>query len=57
MEREVEAAGAKTMDEIRKAVKAAWKKLTDADCVKISKQVRKNMKKVIAQKGGNFFRA
>ena len=56
MEREVEAAGAKNQVEIRAAVKAAWAKLTDADCVKISKKVRSNMLKVIAQKGGNFFR-
>ena len=56
MEREVEAAGAKNQAEIRAAVKAAWAKLTDADCVKISKKVRSNMLKVIAQKGGNFFR-
>ena len=55
MEREVEEAGAQSADEIRVAVKAAWKKVTPEMCVRIAKRVRRNMKKVIEKKGGNFY--
>ena len=55
MEREVELAGAQTADEIRAAVRAAWKKVTPAMCVAISHRVRANMQKVINLKGGNFY--
>ena len=54
-EREVEAAGAETADEIRAAVKAGWKKVTPQMCVAISHRVRKNMAQVIRLKGGNFY--
>ena len=55
MEREVEQSGAQTADEIRAAVKAAWKKITPAMCHAISARVRRNMLKVIELKGGNFY--
>jgi imidazolonepropionase-like amidohydrolase len=55
MEREIEQAGAQSPDEIRAAVKAAWKKITPAMCHAISARVRKNMLKVIELKGGNFY--
>ena len=55
MERQVEEAGAQTAQEIRDAVKAAWKKVAPEMCVKIAKRVRRNMTKVIEKKGGNFY--
>ena len=51
----MEEAGATSADEIRAAVKAAWKKVTPAMCVKVAKRVRKNMLEVIELKGGNFY--
>ena len=56
MEREVEKAGATTKEQIRSAVKKAWARVTPAMCRRISLRVRKNMGKVIAKKGGNFYR-
>ena len=50
----VENSGAVTVEEVRAAVKDAWKAITDEMVVKISK-VRQNMLKVIALKGGNFY--
>ena len=47
--------GATTADEIRKAVKAAWKKVTPKDCEKIAEHVYKNMGEVIRLMGGNFY--
>ena len=55
MEQFVEKSGARTVAEIRAAVKEAWKLITPDRCVKISKHVRKNMQKVIDLKGGNFY--
>jgi hypothetical protein len=55
LEREVEQSGAQTPDEIRAAVKEAWKLVTPAMCLKISGHVRKNMGNVVALKGGNFY--
>ena len=55
VERFVENSGAVTVEEIRAAVKDAWKAITDEMVVKISKKVRQNMLKVIALKGGNFY--
>ena len=55
MEREVEQGGATTADEIRAAVKAAWKKITPAMCRAIAARVRSNMLQVIKLKGGNFY--
>ena len=55
MERAVEEVGAQTVEEIRAAVKAAWKKITPAMCRAISARVRRNMLKVIELKGGNFY--
>lgn len=51
----VENSGAVTVEEIRAAVKDAWKAITDEMVGKISKKVRQNMLKVIALKGGNFY--
>ena len=56
MERRVEEAGAKTPDEIRAAVKAAWKEVTPDMCLAISARVRQNMLEVIRRKGGNFYK-
>ena len=55
MEREVEKAGAETPAQIRAAVRKAWKKVTPAMCEKIAKRVRRNMRKVIDQGGGNWY--
>lgn len=55
MEDTVEAEGAETADEIRAAVKKAWKKITPAFCERVSKRVFKNMGEVIRLKGGNFY--
>ena len=55
MERQVEASGAETVEDIRKAVKRAWGKITDEMCVAVSKRVRINMANVIKLKGGNFY--
>ena len=55
MERWMNESGAETADEIRTAVKAATKKITPAMCRKMMLRVRKNMQKVIALKGGNFY--
>ena len=52
---EVEQAGATTAEEIREAVKKAWKKITPAMCRAISARVRRNMLKVIELDGGNFY--
>ena len=56
LERAVEAAGAETLQEIRAAVRKAWKTVDAAMCVAIMKRVRRNMSKVIGLKGGNFYR-
>jgi len=55
MERGVKKAGATTTNEIRKAVKRAWAKVTPAMCEKVSKKVCENMAQVIAKNGGNFY--
>ena len=55
MEREVEAAGAVTADEIRKAVRKAWKGITRDIITNVMKRVRRNMLAVIENKGGNFY--
>ena len=55
MERAVNDEGAETEDEVRAAVKKAWKKVTPAMCVKKSRTVRTNMGKVIELGGGNFY--
>jgi hypothetical protein len=55
MEGEVERAGATTADEIRAAVKAAWKKVKPEDCEKIAGRVYDNMGEVMRLKGGNFY--
>ena len=54
-ERMVEAEAAQTVAEIDKAVGKAWKHVTPGVCEAIMKRVRRNMIKVIGQKGGNFF--
>ena len=56
MEGAVEADGAETAQEIRKSVDKAWKKVDRSMCEKIMKRVRRNMRSVIALKGGNFYR-
>ena len=55
LEREVEASGAETKEEIRAAVKEAWKKVTPTICKRIMLRVRRNMQKVVALNGGNFY--
>ena len=51
IEESVEAGGAETADEIRAAVKKAWKKITPAFCERVSRRVFKNMGEVIRLKG------
>ena len=57
MEREVEHAGAHTAEEIRAAVKAAWKRVTPEMCKRVARRVRDTTcrRSLIAKKGGNFF--
>ena len=37
------------------AMRAAWEKIPPSTMTNISKRVRRNMLKVIEQKGGNFY--
>ena len=55
MERRVEAEGAITKAEIRAAVAKAWKELTPEMLGKVAARVRRNMGKIVALKGGNFY--
>lgn len=56
LERVVEQEGAQTKQEIRAAVKRAWKKVDKGVCEGIMKRVRRNMSNVIRLNGGNFYR-
>jgi len=55
IEDSVEAEGAGAADEIRAAVKKAWKKITPAFCERVSRRVFKNMGEVIRLKRGSFY--
>ena len=54
-ERVVEVEGALTAEDIHKAVRKAWKKVTPEICKKACLRVRRNMKEVIRLNGGNFY--
>ena len=55
MEHAINMSGAEKVEEIRAAVKAAWKEVTPGMCRKISSRVRRNVARVIRLKGGNFY--
>ena len=52
MEREMEAAGAETADEIRKAVRKAWKGITRDNITNVMKRVWRSRLAVIEVQGG-----
>lgn len=47
--------GSGQLDEIRRSTRAAWDKLTESSLLRIANRVRRNMKKIIAMKGGNWY--
>ena len=55
LERECNKRGATTHDEIRKAVKYIWKRVTPAECTKAQARVVANMKKIKEMDGGNMY--
>ena len=54
-ERNVEAAGARTEDEINTVVKATWRKLTSTNPQRIADRVRRNASSVVRLNGGNYY--
>ena len=55
MERDQQQGKATTLAEIEATVAKTWKKVTPAMCGKACNRVRANMRKCIADKGGNFY--
>ena len=56
LEREMNKQGAKTQEQIRKAVPEIWKKVTPDMCTHVVARVKKNMQTAIELHGGNYFR-
>ena len=55
LKREIRQNRASTAAQQRAAMRAAWEKIPPSTMTNISKRVRRNMLKVIEQKGGNFY--
>ena len=55
MERDQQQGKATTLAEIEETVARTWLKVTPAMCLRGGNRVRANMRKCIADKGGNFF--
>ena len=55
LKREIRQNRASTAAQQRVAMRAAWEKIPSSTMTNISKRVRRNMRKVIEQKGGNFY--
>ena len=55
LKREIRQNRASTAAQQRAAMRAAWEKIPPSTMTNISKRVRRNMRKVIEQKGGNFY--
>ena len=44
-----------SFDEIRRSTQEAYRKITSGVCRRVANRVRRNMKKIIAMQGGNFY--
>ncbi|MEL7342963.1 MAG: hypothetical protein AAGM67_20940, partial [Bacteroidota bacterium] len=55
LERMAQAEVSRTKDEIRSVVNKAWDQLTPVTLQRAAQRVRRNMRKVIQNSGGNFY--
>ena len=55
MERQQQASGATTKEEIRGSVMGVWRKLQPSMLKKVADRVRRNATKVVELNGGNFY--